>query len=183
MQLISRFLATNRLTVMTYNAPVYTNTKRSLKFSPFSMELPQPGAVTSMFNTVSPTSKISPTGGATLSGIPGTGSSSHSVSSMMASSIPNSPTSHVSISLVLQAMHTQQINSPHSTTVNTRNPFTSKPTIDSLQPYMRMPVAVHQGRGERKNHSLSNDSTERSNSGSQPRVMGYKNGSPTSALP
>ena len=180
MQLINRFIATNRINVMSYNAPVFSNTKRILKYSPFTMELPQPGAITSMFNTVSPTSKItSPCGG-----IVGTGTSSHS-SSMMGNSIPNSPQSHVSISLVLQAMHSNtKTNSPISP-IDLRSPFTSKPTVDSLQPYLRMPIAVRQSRGARnENKSLSpNNSTERSNSGSQPRVMGYKNGSPTSALP
>ena len=168
---------------MSYNAPVYSmNAKpRTLKFSPFSMELPQPGAINSMFNTVSPTSKISPT-----CGLYNTGSSSHS-SSMMANSIPNSPTSHVSVSLVLQAMHSNvKTNSPMSP-IEVRNPFSSnaKPTVDSLQPYMRMPIAVqNQGRGARAENSLSNGgSAERSDSGSQPRVLGYKNGSPTSALP
>ena len=179
MNLISRFLATNRISVMSYNAPVYSNAKRTLKFSPFSMELPQPGAITSMFNTVSPTSKLSPT-----CGIANTGSSSHS-SSMMVNSIPNSPTSHVSISLVLQAMHSNAKTSSPMSPIEVRNPFSSnsKPTVDSLQPYMRMPVAVNQGRGTRVDNSLSNGSAERSDSGSQPRVLGYKNGSPTSALP
>ena len=178
MQLISRFIATNRISVMSYNAPVFSNTKRTLKFSPFSMELPQPGAITSMFNTVSPTSKIT-----TPCGIIATGTSSGSASSMMANSIPNSPTSHISVSLVLQAMHSNAKTNSPITPIDLRSPFTSKPTIDSLQPYMRMPVAVRQAHGARNENNSLSPSTERSNSGSQPRVMGYKNGSPTSALP
>ena len=168
---------------MSYNSPVFTNTKKHLKFSPFSMELPIPGnsgPLNSLFNTVTvpQTSK--------LSGLPATGSSSAS-STMIAGSLPNSPTSHVSISLVLKAMHDKNSKeTPTTPQLEIRNPFSSKPTVDSLQPFMRMPVAALQQNRTITAHdnSLSNGgSAERSDSGSQPRVLGYKNGSPTNALP
>ena len=69
---------------MTYVSPVYSNPKKIIKFSPFSMELPQPGAVTSMFNTVSPTSKLSPTRvDPAFSGLAAHTGSSDSVTSML----------------------------------------------------------------------------------------------------
>ena len=112
MQLVSCFLATNRINVLNYNSPVFSNTKRQLKFSPFSMELPipgNPGPVNSLFNTMTlpQTSK--------LSGLPATGSSSGS-STLIPNSIPNSPTSHVSISLVLKAMHDKKKKDSNSPT-------------------------------------------------------------------
>ena len=92
------------------------------------MELPIPGnqaAVNSLFNTMTmpQTSK--------LSGLPATGSSSGS-STIIPNSFPNSPTSHVSISLVLKAMHekNKDQNSPTTPQLEIRNPFSSKPTVD-----------------------------------------------------
>ena len=141
---------------MSYESPLLSNTNRKLKFSPFSMELPIPGnqaAVNSLFNTVTMpyTSK--------LSGLPATGSSSGS-STIIPNSFPNSPTSHVSISLVLKAMHDKknnEQNSPATPQLEIRNPFSSKPTVDSLQPFMRMPMAsIQQNRAATNDNSFSN---------------------------